>query len=74
MENLTDNSRKELLNAQDFLQKYMMSEDEKYLDSYFKSLNKLGENLDSISHYEYKYPKLKNISASKIKDSSQIKN
>lgn len=73
LENLTDNSRKELLNAQDFLQKYMMSEDEKYLDSYFKSLNKLGENLDSISHYEYKYPKLKNISASHKKDSSQIK-
>ncbi|MDQ0595374.1 signal transduction histidine kinase [Chryseobacterium ginsenosidimutans] len=74
LENLTDNSRKELLNAQDDLQKYVISEDNKYLESYFNSLNKLGENLDSISHYENKYPRLKNILASQKKDSLEIKN
>lgn len=73
LENLTDNSRGELLNAQSFLQKYMMSNDNTYLDSYFTSLNKLGKNLDSIGHYENKYPKLKNVLTSKKKDSMEIK-
>ncbi|PTT71324.1 sensor histidine kinase, partial [Chryseobacterium sp. HMWF001] len=40
LENLTDNSRGELLNAQSFLQKYMVSNDNTYLNSYFTSLNK----------------------------------
>ncbi|WP_308003368.1 HAMP domain-containing sensor histidine kinase [uncultured Chryseobacterium sp.] len=73
LENLTDNSRGELLNAQSFLQKYMVSNDNTYLNSYFTSLNKLGENLDSIGHYENKYPKLKNVLTSKKKDSMEIK-
>ncbi|OVE59347.1 sensor histidine kinase [Chryseobacterium mucoviscidosis] len=73
LENLTDNSRGELLNAQSFLQKYMVSNDNTYLDSYFTSLNKLGKNLDSIGHYENKYPKLKNVLTSKKKDSMEIK-
>ncbi len=73
LENLTDDSRKELMNAQDFLQKYVVSEDNTYLDSYFKSLNKLGENLDSISRFEQKYPRLKN-NASQKKDSLELKN
>lgn len=73
LENLTDNSRGELLNAQSFLQKYMVSNDNTYLNSYFTSLNKLGKNLDSIGHYENKYPKLKNVLTSKKKDSMEIK-
>ncbi|WP_336733440.1 sensor histidine kinase [Chryseobacterium sp. VD8] len=73
LENLTDNSRGELLNAQNFLQKYMVSNDNTYLNSYFASLNKLGENLDSIGHYENKYPKLKNVLTSNRKDSMEIK-
>ncbi len=73
LENLTDDSRKELMNAQDFLQKYVVSEDNTYLDSYFKSLNKLGNNLDSISRFEQKYPRLKN-NASQKKDSLELKN
>ncbi|WP_394665098.1 sensor histidine kinase [uncultured Chryseobacterium sp.] len=73
LENLTDNSRGELLNAQSFLQKYMVSSDNTYLNSYFTSLNKLGKNLDSIGHYENKYPKLKNVLTSKKKDSMEIK-
>lgn len=73
LENLTDNSRGELLNAQNFLQKYMVSNDNTYLNSYFASLNKLGKNLDSIGHYENKYPKLKNVLTSNRKDSMEIK-
>lgn len=73
LENLEDNSKKELLNAQDFLQKYITSKDSQFLDSYFKSLNKLSQNLDSICHYENKYPRLKNSLASQKKDSANIK-
>lgn len=66
LENLTDNSRKELMSAQDYLQKYAISEDQQYLDSYFQSLNKLGKNLDTISHYENTYSSLKkNLSLEK---------
>ncbi|WP_415325923.1 sensor histidine kinase [Chryseobacterium sp. MMS23-Vi53] len=73
MENLTDNSKKELMNAQDYLQKYVISKDEKFLSSYFNSLNKLGKNLDSIGHYENKYPRLKNDLSAQKKDSLEIK-
>lgn len=69
LERLTDNSRKELLNAQNFLQQYLTHADEKYLNSYFKSLEKIGENLENINRYESKYPKLKNIIAYQKKDS-----
>jgi len=71
LENLTDNSRKELLNAQDYLQKYVTSEDSQYLDSYFNSLRQLGKNLDIISHYEDSYPELKTAGKPK-KDSLDL--
>lgn len=67
LEKLTDNSRKELLNAQNFLQNYLTTSDEKNLQSYFLSLDKLGENLENISKYQTKYPKLKNILTSQKK-------
>ena len=68
LENLTENSRKNLLSAQDFLQKYAASKDPKYLTFYFESLNKIDNNLENISHYGNKYPKLKNIFASQKND------
>lgn len=74
LEKLTDNSRKELLNAQNFLQQYLTNTDEKYLDSYFKSLDKLGGNLDNINRYGAKYPRLKNILTFKKTDSLGSKN
>ncbi|MBM7418959.1 MULTISPECIES: ATP-binding protein [Chryseobacterium] len=74
LENLTDNSRKELLNAQNFLQQYLVNADKKYLDSYFASLDKLGANLDNINSYEAKFPKLKNILSFQKKDSLGSKN
>ena len=74
LENLTDNSRKELLNAQNSLQQYFVNADKKYLDSYFASLDKLGANLDNINSYEAKFPKLKNILSFQKKDSLGSKN
>ncbi|WP_326982492.1 HAMP domain-containing sensor histidine kinase [Chryseobacterium sp. MYb264] len=72
LENLTNNSRTDLLNAQDNLQKYVISEDQKYLDAYFASLNRLGKNLDRISQYENKFPELKNAATPKT-DSLDLK-
>lgn len=74
LEKLTDNSRKELLNAQNSLQHYLVKADKKYLDSYFASLDKLGANLDNINSYEAKFPKLKNILSFQKKDSLGSKN
>lgn len=74
LEKLTDNSRKELLNAQNFLQQYLTNSEEKYLDSYFKSLDKLGQNFDNINRYEAKYPRLKNIVTLQKTDSIGNKN
>lgn len=74
LEKLTDNSRKELLNAQNSLQQYLVNADKKYLDSYFASLDKLGANLDNINSYEAKFPKLKNILSFQKKDSLGSKN
>jgi signal transduction histidine kinase len=73
LEDLTDNSQKELLSAQDYFQKYVTTEDNKFLESYFGSLNKLGENLDSMGHYQNKYPRLKNILESHKTDPLEVK-
>ncbi len=73
LETLTADSRKELLLAQNSFQKYGVTEDKQYLKPYFESLNKVGNNLEKISHYENKYPKLKNITISQKKDTSQVK-
>lgn len=70
---LTDNSRKELLNAQNCFQNYIIYEDKKYLDEYFVSLHKLGENLESINSYRSRYPRLKNIFKVQKTDSLEIK-
>lgn len=74
LENLTDDSRKELINAQDFFQKYVMSEDKQFLESYFNSVNKLTKNLDSINHFKYQNPRLKHILASHQKEAGETKN
>lgn len=73
LENLTDDSRKELVHAQDYFQKYIMTNDDEHLKSYFNSVNRLTQKLDNIDHFRYKNPKLKNIVASFKKDSSDVK-
>ena len=47
----TDDSRNELLNAQNNLQKFITNQDKDFLDSYFQSLRKLSDNIDSINLY-----------------------
>lgn len=74
LENLTDNSRKELINSQDYFQKYLITEDVKYLESYFQAVNKLSKNLDTINTYKDKNPRLNNILTSQKKDSVEFKN
>lgn len=73
LENLTDNSRKELLNAQNCFQNYIIYEDERYLDDYFTSLHHLGENLENINNYGSKYPRLKKMLTLRKSDSLEIK-
>jgi two-component system sensor histidine kinase BarA len=57
---LTDDSRKNFIDAQNYLQKYMISQDDKDLKLYIQSLRKLNENFDKIGEFESLTPKLKN--------------
>ncbi len=74
LENLTDNSREELVNAQGFFQQYVVTNNDKHLKSYFKSVDKLTKTLDSINHFKYKNPKLKKVFTSIKNDSLEVKN
>ncbi|MNK30374.1 Autoinducer 2 sensor kinase/phosphatase LuxQ [compost metagenome] len=74
LEHLTDDSRKELLTAQDYFQKYVMTDDDKYLDSYFHSVNVLTKNLDSINDLKNKNPRLKKVITLQKVDSAEYKN
>ncbi|WP_291931283.1 HAMP domain-containing sensor histidine kinase [Chryseobacterium sp.] len=65
---LTDNSRKDFMDAQNHLQKYMISQDNKDLQAYFQSLRKLKLNFDKIGEYEKTSPRLKNTLAMHKKD------
>ena len=74
LENLTDDSRKELINAQDFFQKYVVSKDNQYLKAYFNSVDRLTRNLDSINNFKFQNPNLKSFSIARKKDSLKIEN
>lgn len=51
LKTLTNDSRKELLSAQNNLQKFVTDQDKKFLEAYFQSLRKLSGNIDSINTY-----------------------
>lgn len=51
LKTLTDDSRKELLSAQNNLQKFITNQDKAFLEAYFQSLRKLSGNIDSINIY-----------------------
>lgn len=51
LEKITDNSRTQLLQSQDFFQKYLITNDKKFLESYFESVNRLTKNFDSINRF-----------------------
>lgn len=74
LENLTDDSRKELSNAQNYFQKYVVSENDEYLKSYFISFNKLTKNLDSINNFKFQNPNLKITVASHKREVGDSKN
>ncbi|MGA9212585.1 sensor histidine kinase, partial [Kaistella sp.] len=61
LKNLMEDSRKDLLSAQDNLQKYVFDNDRKFLESYFQSLRNLNRNLDRISIYKNINPSLKSF-------------
>lgn len=73
LENLTDNSRKELITSQDYFQKYLITDDKKFLESYFQSVNRLSQNLDSINLYKDRNPRLKTILITQKKDTAELK-
>lgn len=58
VENLTKDSKKELYNAQEFLQQYSINENPKFLESYFNSIKKLETNLAKINVYKNDNPTL----------------
>lgn len=51
LKTLTNDSRKELVSAQNNLQKFVTNQDKKFLEAYFQSLRKLSGNIDSINTY-----------------------
>ncbi|MBB6369691.1 ATP-binding protein [Chryseobacterium shigense] len=69
---LTDNSRKDFMDAQNYFQKYMLSQDDKDLKLYFQSLEKLNNNFEKINDYGDKNPGLKNRLAQQKKDTLKI--
>ncbi|MPT32636.1 MAG: HAMP domain-containing histidine kinase [Chryseobacterium sp.] len=71
IENLTDDSKKELVSSQDYFQKYLITNDRKYLEYYFQSVDKLTKNLDSIN--SYKNPRLENVVLPQKQDSSEFR-
>ena len=73
LEHLTDNSRKDLISSQDYFQKYLITDDHKYLDSYFQSVNRLTKNLDSINTFKDKNIKFKNSFSTEKTDSLEFK-
>ena len=71
LEKITDNSRKQLLQSQDFFQKYLITNDKKFLESYFESVNRLTKNFDSINRF--KNPNLSKILIRKNGDTTEFK-
>lgn len=69
---LTDDSRTDFMEAQKYLQKYMVSQDDKDLKLYFESLQKLKGNFDKIDSYEKLSPKLRNNLIQRKKDTLQV--
>lgn len=69
---LADNSRKDFMDAQNYLQKYMASQDDGDLKLYFESLRKLNSNFDRINEYGNTNPALKNSIALQKKDTLKV--
>ncbi len=73
LENMTDQSREELINAQGYFQQYLVTNDTKHLDSYFKAVNTLTKGLDDINDLKEENPRLRHLLHSQKTDSAEIK-
>lgn len=69
---LTDNSRKDFMDAQKYFQKYMATQDDKDLKLYFEALKRLRNNFDKINQYENINPRLKTSLARQKKDTMEV--
>ena len=74
LKQLTNNSKKELLNAQENLQKYVTGNNKINLELYFQSLQNLTEIIDSIKVYENNHPSLKITIDTTREDISSLNN
>lgn len=72
LKNLMENSRKNLLTAQDNLQKYVVKNEPRFLEVYFQSLRTLNKNLDSIGAYKNINPSLKTFIDSRKSELSKL--
>lgn len=72
LENLTQNTRENLLNVQDYFQKYLKTGDKSHLNAYFESIGKLTGKLDSIQNFKFEDPIINSILASRKIDSMKL--
>ena len=72
LKSLMEDSRQDLLEAQNNLQKYVFDNKKKHLEAYFESLRNLNKNLDSISAYKNINPSLKNFIDSRKDELSKL--
>ncbi|QDP86491.1 HAMP domain-containing histidine kinase [Chryseobacterium sp. SNU WT5] len=72
LKSLMEDSRQDLLSAQNNLQKYVFDNKKQHLEAYFESLRNLNKNLDSISAYKNINPSLKNFIDSRKDELSKL--
>ena len=73
LEDLTNSSKDDLQKAQQSFQKYIETNNEIYLKDYFKAVDGLSTDLDSINSFQAKNPKFKEILSSKNVDNDRLK-
>lgn len=74
LEKLTDDSRKDLHDAQFNFQQYITTKDGTFLKNYFESVKRLNKNLDSINQYKSKNSYLNKLVHSQKFDTLEVKN
>ena len=73
LDTLTNQSRGDLLQAQQYFQKYIDSKDETHLKSYFTAVDHLSQTLDSINTYQNKNSRFKKVLSGQNLDGNRIK-
>ena len=73
VENLTENSRQKLFDAQENFQNYVVSGEQKFLQNYFTLVKDLAQNLDRINEFKTKNIPLINIQSTQKNKTPQVK-